>query len=238
MINVALLIFVIGIAALSATLNNDPETLEALVNWKEGKEAREDKSSFLDNDPITIACIEGYNQCIGPLYRLGYRLNLPKEGLKKISMIMNLEPISNKIHFWWVTVRGKVDAHISELVSEDQEDENFSVKIESKEKQVNKTYIKDSVQDSVQLKAYSNWYYLAAAFRKKFEDSECSKYNCDEVMPKFDPLRISLAIARYAELMSLNDTQYTKDYEEIKQVSFFVKYFTKIVVYISSFLEM
>ena len=191
-----------------------------MVKWKE---ERKDRRFFLDHDPITIACIEEYNLCIEPLYRLGYRLHLPKEDLEKIYMIMNLEPISNKIHFWWVTVRGKKDAHILEFISKDKEDEHFSVKIQPREvKEVKKTYIKkDSVKDSVQLKAYSNCYYLAAAFRQKIEESECSKFNGllkDKFMPNFDPLRISLAIARYAELMSLYDSQYIKEYEEIKQV--------------------
>ena len=34
----------------------------------------------------------------------------------------------------------------------------------------------------------------------------------------FDPLRKSLAIARYAELLSIYESEYTKDYSEIKKV--------------------
>ena len=63
-------------AVLIATSNNDPETLKCLVRWAE-------KQGQVEKEPcqcaMLIASIEDYRECISLLYKLNYRVRLPKK---------------------------------------------------------------------------------------------------------------------------------------------------------------
>ena len=69
------------------------------------------------------------------------------------------------------------------------------------------------------LKAHSNPHYLAAEY--KFKSDTFERHNNRELLLKrilgnFDPLRKSLAIAKYAEMMSIFDM--TNEFSELKKV--------------------
>ena len=175
---------------------------------------------------MLLACTEEYNQCIKYLYALGYRIKLPVDDDNKIKQIMKLESISNKIHFWWVLVKGKEAPRENEY---EREFERISTKEISRRKSMNKIFKKtsDDVERYLLLKAYSNPYYLVAGFKfrqKKFsshENLEVRKILLEDSLPKHDPLRKSLAIARYSELLSIYDSEYSQEYSKIKKVGLF-----------------
>ena len=167
-----------------------------------------------------LACTQEYNQCIDPLYALGYRINLPKDVKRIINQIMKLDSISNKIQFWWYMVKGSEDPH-------EYDDEGNKLSIKGKSLKRNPKNIfdnkedQDSVERSLLLRAYSNPHYLAAEFKFKsetFKKHQNWKILEKKVLGNFDPLRRSLAIARYAELLSIYDCEYTKDYAELNKV--------------------
>ena len=158
-----------------------------------------------------LACTQEYNQCIDPLYALGYRINLPKDVKRIINQIMKLDSISNKIQFWWYMVKGSEDPH-------ELNDEGNQLAIKEKSLKRNPKNIfdykedQDSVERSLLLKAYSNPHYLAAVYEKHKDQKLLAK------RVNFDPPRKSLAIARYAELLSIYDCEYTNEYSELNKV--------------------
>ena len=215
--------FPLGIAVASATSNNDPETLEALVKWKNkgslSPPTRELTGCTSTCSPMFLACTQEYNQCIDPLYALGYRINLPKDVKRIINQIMKLDSISNKIQFWWYMVKGSEDPH-----EFDDEGNQLAIKEEGLKRNPKNIFDnrdQDSVERSLLLKAYSNPHYLAACY--KFNSDTFEKHQNRKLLVRrglgiFDPLRKSLAIARYAELLSIYDCEYTNEYSELNKV--------------------
>ena len=216
-----------GIAVYVATSNNDPETLEAIVKWKNKGSLSPLTKEIRDCPcPMLLACEEEYSQCIKLLYNLGYRIELPKDVKSTINKIMELKLISNKIHFWWVMVKGNEAPH---LENDHHYEEDWRMKsvgqtsVNRNHKNIFQHDGEDSVERSWLLKAYSNPYYLTAEFRflsETYNRHEKRVQLRKKVLPRFDPLNRSLAIARYAELLSIYDCEYNKEYTEIKKVEY------------------
>ena len=57
-----------NIIVLFATLNDDPDTLECLVDWWKETELNH------CNHAIIYACLVNYARCIRPLYKMNYRI--------------------------------------------------------------------------------------------------------------------------------------------------------------------
>ena len=199
----------LGIAVASATSNNDPETLKALVKWKNkgslSAPTRELTVCTSTCNPMFLACTEEYNQCIGPLYALGYRINLPEDIKILIEQILKFGSISNKIHFWWYMVKYPQRIGDDDEMTKEEED----MKRNPQNIFDNKEDIFDSVERFSMLKAHSNPHYLAAEYKFKSDTFE-------RLLGNFDPLRKSLAIAKYAEMMSIFDM--TNEFSELKKV--------------------
>ena len=70
----------------------------------------------------------------------------------------------------------------------------------------------DPVTKFIRLKAYANPQYLVTEFKAKLSSQE-------EKLWDFDPLRKALAIARFTELLSKYEMQYSEEYIEIMKVN-------------------
>ena len=65
---------------MTATLNDDPETLEAILRWGDSQDMNPGQGSTLarsqvpEENPILLSSLEGYTACMEHLYRAGYRI--------------------------------------------------------------------------------------------------------------------------------------------------------------------
>ena len=133
---------------------------------------------------------------------MNYRVPIPKDYNDMIYLIMSKKAITNKLHFYYTLIfRRNREA--------EAEDIPMSL-IGAKKKEI--FYIGDDpVTKFVRLKAYANSNYLVTEFKAK----RCSQ--ADNLWD-FDPLRKSLAISRFTELLSKSERQYSEEYIEIMKV--------------------
>ena len=67
---------------MTATLNDDPETLEAILRWGDSQDMNPGQGSSLarsqelEENPILLSSLEGYTACMEHLHRAGYRIRL------------------------------------------------------------------------------------------------------------------------------------------------------------------
>ena len=205
-------------AVLYATINDDPETLAGLVDW-----AR--KEGLVEKDPcehaMELACLKEYNLCIKHLYELNYRIKLPLEDEERIATIMKMNNLFNGFQFYYILTRGNKNPE-ENPANMDCELLPFtrSLSVQSRyDRKKRRKYFNDehdSVESYLSLKAYSNSHYLAVEFQHN------SQMNNNQTQKNFsisdvDPLRKSLAIGRYAELLSRYDTLYSQEYNVISK---------------------
>ena len=129
----------------------------------------------------------------------------------KISKIMSMRAISSYLHFYYIILcrGGSEKKDIEELqgvtiIGSQDEDNNYEMFQRQREA---RQWGDDSVRKFLHLKAYSNPVYMVTEFR-----SVSASNNCKD---DYDPFRKALAIARFTELLSKYDTQYSQEYLEI-----------------------
>ena len=144
--------------------------------------------------------------------------------------------MANEWQFYFYLLRGKKDMSPKGLLQQQSveeagmeniimngvgnygdEEENF-VRDKIRKSRLNKKYAfcekRDSVESFVHLKAYSNPNYLAVEFQ---ESSSGDASLSEQEMRQLDPLRKSLAIARYTWLRSNYDRSYSEEYCKINK---------------------
>ena len=192
-------------AILFATLNDDAETLEDILKW--GQE-----SQFLDNinlceeegvgkhSPILYACLKDYVKCINVLYRYGYRVNLPEEEETIIQEVLRTNnAVENDYHFYMKLWAG--DRHVDQVY----------YLLKKKKKLGSK---KDPVERLLSIKAFANPHYIATEFMENCEHKNVT----EKEFCLYDPVRKSLALARYTKFLSRFYVQYSQEYLEISKV--------------------
>jgi len=205
-------------AVLHATINDDPETLAGLVSW-----ARQE--GLVERDPcehaMELACLKEYNLCIKHLYDLNYRIRLPIEDEERITTIMKMNNLFNGFQFYYILTRGNKNPE-ENPTNLDREllpiTRSLSVQSRNERKKRRKYFNEehDSVESYLSLKAYSNSHYLAVEFQHNSHLNNNQTQNNFSIS-EVDPLRKSLAIGRYAELLSRYDTLYTQEYHLISK---------------------
>merc|ERR1719318_1816246 len=151
-------------AVLYSTLNDDPETLEAVLEWgtNNNQEASEDNRSLL------IALLENYTQCIGLLYRFGYKIRLPDEDEESIASVLNMKN----------AVDSTMDTYYSAMKQKDDQtcpSPKFKY---------------DSVERFLRFKASSNPQYLSTEFIEYVEmmKKELKLLDQQEKLKQVDPI--------------------------------------------------
>ena len=159
---------------------------------------------------MVIACIENYNQCIQILYDMNYRIQIAEKNRKKINRIIDVNNHDQ------VQDEEKRRTGIRPFLKVGGQDH------ETKEKFSDE----DAIVKLLNLKAYTNFHYLAAEFNEEMEktikarknqltvaNSQKTKLMCS------DPMRKSLAIAHYiGSDLAENDMTYRKEFKEIMKV--------------------
>ena len=61
----------------TATLNDDPDTLEAILSLtKDWTRSWSAGSQVLEDNPLLLASLDGYTECMKLLHHAGYRIRL------------------------------------------------------------------------------------------------------------------------------------------------------------------
>ena len=80
---------------MTATLNDDPETLKAILDTaKDWIKTQLTKSQVLEKNPLLLASLDGYTDCMKLLYHAGYRIKLYEEDEK---LVKSDESLRNKV---------------------------------------------------------------------------------------------------------------------------------------------
>ena len=100
-------------AVMILTLNDDPESLRAVLQWGENNEQRSLKNALEVgeniiehgkevNCPILVSSLQNFTQCMKKLYKFGYRIGLPAEDKKAIEKVLNLRhAVTSDFHFYF-----------------------------------------------------------------------------------------------------------------------------------------
>ena len=199
-------------AVLLTTIKNDIETLKALKKWSD-ENIESGMCSVSECDcPMVIACIENHNQCIQTLYDMNYRIQVAEEYKKKIKLIIDVNHDPNKEKRRTAGIKPFVRVGVQDReTSETFSDEDVIVKL-------------------LNLKAYTNFHYLAAEFNEAMEATKEARNNKMTVTDKqkeklkfADPMRKSLAIAHYIKSnIVVKDSTYRKENKEVAKVIYLI----------------
>lgn len=195
-------------AVLLTTIKNDIETLRGLKRWFDENVHCRDGECWECDCPMVIACIENYNQCIQILYDMNYRILIPEKCKKKINQIIDVNNHDQDEEKRRTGIRPFLKVGGKCQDSEEKfSDEDVIVKL-------------------LNLKAYTNFHYLAAEFNEAIEKTRKARKNLLTVTNSqnrklmcSDPMRKSLAIAHYTgSNLAKNDMTYRYEFKEIMKV--------------------
>ena len=146
---------------------------------------------------------------------MNYRVPIPEDYNDKIGQIMSMKAITNNLHFYYILIfKGNSDVRMNKSETED-----IPMTLMGAKKRRREIFYlgDDPVTKFVRLKSYANPQYLVTEFKAKL-----SSFPQVDNLWDFDPLRKVLAIARFTELLSKYEKQYSKEYIEIMKVKFYV----------------
>ena len=162
--------------------------------------------------------LQGYSRCIPILYAMNYRIPISEDYDDKIGQIMSMKAITSNLHFYYILIfKGNRDVRMdrSQDTAALQQISRIGGAEQTQTQRQSRREIfyqgDDPVTKFVRLKAYANPQYLVTEFKAKFSS------NADNLWD-FDPLRKALAIARFTELLSKYEKQYSEEYIEIMKV--------------------
>ena len=196
-------------AVLLTAMKNDIETLKALKIWSDANFECGMCSVSECDCPMVIACIENHNQCIQTLYDMNYRIRIAEKCEKKIKLLIDVNHDPNK-----------AKRHTAGLKP--------FVRVGGQDRETAETFSdEDVIVRLLNLKAYTNFHYLAAEFNEAMEATREARTNQLPVTNKqkeklkfSDPMRKSLAIAHYVgSNIAVKDSTYRKEYTEVVKVS-------------------
>ena len=186
-------------AVLLVTLNDDPETLEGILTWAlaEGFHLSWKAEDCVEKHcAVLLACHENYVRCITVLYKFGYRVLLPDGDKTRIKRVLETEDaVINDWYFYYTLYLG--NAHIRNRAPSRLKAD----KIESL----------DPIERFLKFAAVANPHYILTEF---LENSS----NSTKDFRQFDPLRRSLALARYSRHLSSYNVPYSQEYKDISKV--------------------
>ena len=198
-------------AVLLTTIKNDIETLKALKKWSD-ENIESGMCSVSECDcPMVIACIENHNQCIQTLYDMNYRIQIAEEYKKEIKLIIDVNHDPNKEKRSTRGIKPFVRVGVQKQQTETFSDEDVIVKL-------------------MNLKAYTNFHYLAAKFNEAMEATKEARKKKVPVTDKqkeklkfADPMRKFLAIAHYIKSnIVVEDSIYRKENKDVVKVIYLI----------------
>ena len=187
-----------------ATLNDDPESLEEILEWRDNNNFPTSGERCVGSySPILYACLKDYTRCISILYSYKYRVSLPEEEAKIIKQILATnDAVENEYNFYTTLYSG--DRHVNQF-------DSLIRRKSQKKKTQSKT---DPVERLLSIKAYANPHYITTELMWHHEHNAIEEKN----FCQYDPVRKSLALARYTKFLSNFYVQYSQEYLEISKV--------------------
>ena len=177
---------------LCATLNDDPESLEEVLDWGiNNKEIL--KSIYQSNQtkcPLLIATVSNFTICIKLLYRFGFRIPLQYEDEARIQkMIKMRNTLSNDLHWYFSLLwrRGDGDSYRARKRIKDPRE-------------------LDTVERFLQFKAHVSPIYVSVSFTEGSEE---------EQMEHCDPFRKMVAFAQYSRHLCNYYSEQRSEYKKI-----------------------
>eukprot|EP00092_Neocalanus_flemingeri_P004977 GFUD01005353.1.p1 GENE.GFUD01005353.1~~GFUD01005353.1.p1 ORF type:complete len:895 (-),score=157.64 GFUD01005353.1:705-3389(-) len=195
-------------AVLYSALNDDPKTLEAVLEWGSNNNQKAPEESKRKNCPILIASLEDYTQCIKHLYRFGYKIKLPDEDKERIETVLTMnDALANDMHFYYSLCKGKKNMEeVSNCVGP------FHVDVR-KVKKISLEF--DPVERFLRFKAFANPHYISVDFLENGDFLKNEENN--DKLRMLDPIRKSFALARYSKHLSSYYTQHSQEYNGISR---------------------
>ena len=183
---------------LLVTLNDDPETLEDVLNWAVDRGFRlswEQEECIDKHCPVLLACHQNYIRCISVLYKFGYQILLPDEDRDTIRTILETEnAVINDWYFYYTLYFG-----------------NDAVRQRGMRLHANTLDLIDPIERFLKFKAVANPHYILT----EFLENPC---HTPQLLRLYDPIRRSLALARYSRHLSQYYVYYAQEYKEISKV--------------------
>ena len=175
---------------MTATLNDDPETLEAILRWGDSQDMNPGQGSSLarsqelEENPILLSSLEGYTACMEHLYRAGYRIRLLDSD--------------------WRRVRSELDHTDRNQAFLTSLEKAWEKLIQYKEVCCQS---EDPVSRYLLFKAYANPQYLSIQLLARSPK--------DTSLATVDPLRLAFALGHHAQLLATYFPEHTVEYSKI-----------------------
>ena len=181
---------------LLVTINDDHETLEKVLDWARGKQiplSWKQEECIGKHCPILIACHENYTKCITVLYKYGYKILLPDEDRDTIRTVLETEDaVINDWYFYYTLYFGR--ASVGDRL------------------RTNAIPSVDPIERFIKFKAVANPHYILTEFLENTAGTS-------KDLQQYDPIRRSLALARYSKHLSQYYVHYSQEYKEISKVN-------------------
>ena len=183
---------------MTATLNDDPETLEAILFWgKENQMTNAPNSPKVEDNPILLSSLEGYTECMKHLYQAGFRIDLLDKDRKMVARCMNRSTASQSVRGWMARAMQVRDGW--------DDDGEFAI---------------DPVKRYLVFKAYANPHYLSIKLTKSTEHDDLKSFSSldkseMESPEKEDPLRQAFSLSSHAKLLADYFPEHAAEYNRI-----------------------
>jgi hypothetical protein len=171
---------------MTATLNDDPATLKAILSWGKKQKMKDHDSQMqvLEDNPILLASLDGYTECMKHLYKAGYRIMLLDGDWRIVKTALEQAKIGVEIHYSPTKVKGKA-----------------RIKREGWETD-------DPVKRYLRFKAYANPDYLSMELLH-------NKEKATKKLKSIDPLRRSFVLGAHAKLLAEYFPEHSDEYIQI-----------------------
>jgi len=207
---------VLSSAIVQATLNDDPETLEAILEFGGSSVIERLKSSNQSNkseklhrlSPMVIACVEEFYRCVKVLYRQGLRVELCNEDQKQVDFLITMNHVvANDFHLYYSMYFGSQHVNFEAELGAQRLKRQTSYK-----KRTYAEYL-DPVDRFLKFRAFASPIYISLTFD---EIKTTGDFSQDEkVLTASDPIRKAFACATYSKYLSTMNTQQSDEYKKV-----------------------
>ena len=193
-------------AICQATLNNDPDTLQAILIWAQEKKIhldrdRKENKDYNNLNPLLIAIQENYQLCANILYKHGFEVKIHEEDQRSIDKMIETDD-----SFGGSIVQYQFNKLCKQFSSNGPSDvEKVIHKRKSRLKKFSKHHRGklDPVERLLRFQAFSSPLYISLEFQMLGEKSGLSQTgrhdNCEKDLKQLNPLRKAFACANYSK---------------------------------------
>ena len=143
---------------------------------------------------------------------MNYRVPISEDYNDNIGQIMSMKAITSNLHFYYILIfKGNRNVRMDRSQDTDPLQQISMIGGAMRSRREIFYHRDDPVAKFVRLKAFANPQYLVTEFEAKRSSQAANLWD-------FDPLRKALAIARFTELLSKYEKQYSEEYIEIMKV--------------------